>query len=1019
MKKIVLLLLHTLILSVYAVAVEDLSLYYEGKAPTALVGDGKYVIKTTPERFLSVKGLNLDGTFRFFRGREELFPASTLWNSTFFPGGVKYDIRVGRDSIHVMYGVLPSTGFMVYIQTPVSIRTDLNLQNSIPLHRKEEHDKGICSIFLSQKDVPVPAKTPEEMKELLQKPYTDKLLLRSPNKTLDKSVAFSQYLLDLGYNGEIMLCELFRWQDIWARDLSSGLLPGGLASGRAYQARQSLEYDLGRYALMSPSFCKNSNDPSQGGTAAEIGWTSRSSWLYYLYSGDKEALSKDAEIIRPWVKHWISRDYNDDGLIIDVTEFMDHMLMMVTTNGVSTLATNSMYAAMLNYFSLIEAELGNKGESRKLLKLHEKSVDAINTVYWNREKEYFNNMLFWGIASERSSQTFQSILLKMGLTDDNRAHKTLDYLKKNNWCDYGSITIVPRMNHVSLSNDQNVKVWPWWNLWEVEARYRYQDKEGGYRLLDLAARTIEDEKYPGLIEETLDIDGTSIGGNVFITAAGNLLDVVVKDLMGVEALSPGWTKIKVTPAVPNDWKDYSCNIPTPNGFLYIVCKNGKLTITVKDSNIREVLVDDQQEINVEGAQKGTYISSVIEEREYKQVEKSPVPSIPEGKTALFHDPEFHTVKPDLNFETIDTEGMGNLSSSSYKKIIIAGNSLPLFSKSGKNIKTSLETFTQKGGTVIFYGATVNPKSEEDGAGILGEQCGIVDWFQYLPTRKKTYLTNLAFIPDPNNTTSGQTNGLYQTTFELQIEANGKDIYIELGTLVGLDSLFINGQYIANYRDMEPHIRQEYPTNTPYPDSHRYKKLSRMYILKPGTKAYETIEFNRTNNLTIKLYNDRMGQGIPVENKPNIGYETNDMNWQATDDALENLGFENPKRKGVNYWGNEQFFNSWSTKNGLFGFAIEGSGIQFCEGTILEGMDNLSIPVGATYTDFSLFKPWTFEILAYTTTKQNLLYPMTEERYPCIVRIAHSKSKGGYVLINPSIAAHPAGKTILEKLKVKR
>ncbi|MCC8144192.1 MAG: hypothetical protein LUD02_09505 [Tannerellaceae bacterium] len=157
-----------------------------------------------------------------------------------------------------------------------------------------------------------------------------------------------------------MLCELFRWLDIWARDLGSGLLPGGLATGRAGMARMSLEYDLERYRLMSPAYCKNSNDPSQGGTAAEIGWTARSSWNYYLYCGDKNKLRKDAEVLRPWVHHWISRDYDEDGLIIDVTEFMDHMLMMVTTNGVSTLATNAMYSAMLTYFAKIENELGNK-----------------------------------------------------------------------------------------------------------------------------------------------------------------------------------------------------------------------------------------------------------------------------------------------------------------------------------------------------------------------------------------------------------------------------------------------------------------------------------------------------------------------------------------------------------------------------------------------------------------------------------------------------------------------------------
>ncbi|WP_165021648.1 hypothetical protein [Dysgonomonas sp. ZJ279] len=997
---------------------DNLSLRYIGKAPTSLIGDGKYIVKTTPERFIAAKDLKLDGSLHFLKGREELLPTSTLWNSTFFPGGASYDIRIGRDSVHVMYGVLPATGFTICVKSPVNIKTQLELKNSIPLYKKEIHNGGTSYTFFTQNENFDSVESYEAMNTLLQEIYTQQLVLKSPNTTLNKSVAFSQFLLDLGYNGEIMLCELFRWQDIWARDLGSGMLPGGLVSGRAKMARQSLDYDLNRYALMSPQDCKNSNDPSQGGTSSEIGWTARSSWNYYLHSGNIQTLKKDADIIRPWINHWITRDYDEDGLITDVTEFMDHMIMMLTTNGVSTLATNAMYACALDYFSKIETEIGNKKEAARLQKLYTRTVDAINTVYWNKEKEYFNSMTLWDIVSESSSQTFQSILLKMHATDDVRAKKTLDYLKKNNWCDYGSITIVPRMNHVGLENDQNVKVWPWWNLWEVEARFRCNDKEGAYKLLDLAASTIEDEKYPGLIEETLDTDGTSIGGNVFITAAGNLLEVVVKDLMGVETLAPGWTEVKVVPAVPADWKDYECKIPTPNGNMLLNCKNGKLTVTVKDTSIKYVHVDKLDDVNVIGANKKQYVKPVINERTYSAVSKITVPQLREGKTAIFYDPEFHSVKPELELDAINVESLANMAGSSYNKLIIQGNSLPLYTKSGNNIKRALEAYVNKGGTVVFYGATVNPKSDEDGAGILGEQGGIVDWYQYLPAKDRQYLKDWLFTPHVNNTYPNQKNGNYTSEFTLNSAFKGKDIYIELGALVGLDSVFINNTYVANYRDMEQFIKQEYPTNTDYPDSHRYKMLSRMYVVKAGSDAYNALKFGSSNIIDVKLYDDGMDFGFSESNSPNVSIQTTANEWQATDDALPNIGLTHPKRKGVNYWGSEQFFNSWSTKNGLFGFEIEGSGIDFCDGTVLEGLSSEAFPVNTTYTDFALFKPWTFEVLAYTNTKQNLLYPMTTERYPCIVRIVDTKTKGGYILITPSVINRPIGEEILKKLKVK-
>ncbi|MFV0537748.1 MAG: hypothetical protein ACK5M3_10295 [Dysgonomonas sp.] len=1007
-----------LLSSFHLFAQEDLSLRYIGKAPTSLVGDGKYLVKTTPDRFLSVRGLKLEGQLRFYKGGGEILPASTLWNSTFFPGGVTYDIRVFRDSLHVSYGVLPETGLTILVTCPSNIRLELESKGAFTFHRTEYINDGVSFIAFTQKEGGIPVSNSFEFQKILEKYYTKDLVLRSPNKTLDKTVAFSQHLLDLGYNGEIMLCELFRWLDIWARDLGSGQLPGGLISGRAAEARQSLDYDLRRYALMSPADCKNSNDPSQGGTAAEVGWTARSSWNYYLYSGDLNTLRKDAKILRPWVAHWITRDYDDDGLITDVTEFMDHMLMMLTTNGISSLATNTMYASMLKYFAEIENALGNKREARNLTKLYTRTVDAVNTVYWNQEKEYFENMTLWGMKDERSSQTAQSMLLKIGATDDVRTRKALDYLKRTNWCDYGSVTVTPRMNHVGMNNDQNVKVWPWWNLWETEARFRSGDKEGGYTLLSLAAQTIEDEKYPGLIEETLDIDGTSIGGNVFVTAAGNILEVIVKDLIGVECLKAGWKEIKVVPAVPADWDSYECRIPTPNGNIEVVCKNYKLTVKVNDKRIKVVHVSDVKSVKVTGAAKKRYIAPKRPERKYSPVEKTIALPVAQGKTALFYDKQLHASKLDLDMETVDVEALGNLQVSKFNKLVVPGNMLPLYTQSGVSIKKVLDKYTVEGGTVFFYGATVNPKSDEDGAGILGEQCGIVDWYQYLPARDKQYLPKWDFTPSRSYSSRGNKNGEYTSAFNLNSAWQGKDIYIELGSLVGMDSVFINNRYVGGFRDMEQFIKQEYPTKTNYPDSHRYKMLSRIYILKANDPVYQTLKFGNNNSLKVKLWADNMGYGIPEKNKPNIGVLTEQSAWQATDDAIPNVGFNNPKRKGVNYWGNEQFFNSWSTKNGLFGFEIEGQGIDFCDDAALADMSSINIPVNTAYTDFAVFKPWNFEVLAYTTTKTRLLYPSDTERYPCVVRIANGKSSGGYVLITPAVTGNESGKEILRKLNVK-
>ena len=984
-------------------AQHTMSLEYPHKSIAGLVGDGTFLIQTHPDSFKSVRGKKIEGSLQIFA---DSFQLSVLNDPTsfFFPGGVEY---VGSDGTRVLYGVTPKYGFILAVETNLATEVVLQDRSASRLKKRLNRNAKKCTTFFSERNV-AGSLTYAALKDILYKPYQEKLVINTPNHTLDMAVQFSQYLLDLGFNGEFMLCELFRWLDIWARDLGSGLLPGALASGRADKARKSLEYDLQRYNLMSPADCKNSNDPSQGGTAEGIGWTVRSIWNYYLYSGNKEQLAEDACIMRPWVDFWITRDYDEDGLIIDVTEFMDHMIMMLTTNGVSTLAANAMYSGMLQYAHRIEQELGNAGKAAYYQSLYQRTVNAINTVYWNDQKGYFNNMALWGNISERSAQPSQSMLLKIGATDGKRTSRTLDFLKQNNWNDFGSITILPKMNHVPLTNDQNVKVWPWWNLWEAEARFKHGDPEGGYRLLSLAANTIKDEKYPGLMEETLALDGTTYGGNAFPTAAGNLMDVVVKDLMGIEVVIPGWKGIRVVPKVPVTWTDYSCQMPVPGGFIRIIAKGGKVFVSVDSKLIKKVFT--VEEINVIGAEKVVEKVPQNISVSYVPVTKKKVMPLKAGKYAQFFDPEFHVQPIGFITEKVDVEGLAEIAHSDIRHLIIQGNRLPLAPKKGVSIRVALEEFVARGGNVIFYGATVNEKNDEDGAGILGEQCGIVDWEQYLPAREKRYFHGWKSVGDSKNGTFN-----YQATVEIPQYFNGKELFVEIGQIVGLDSIFVNGNFVASYVDMDRYMKQEYPTRTDYRHSHKYKRVSRIYRFTPASPAYKAFNFGGENKVEIRIMKDALCEGLTDKNRPNVGIEGARYAWQALDEDLPEIGLEVSKRKGVNYWGNEQFFNSWSTKQGLFGFAINGRGIQFMDGTVLAGLPEVDMPVNTAYTDFALFAPLQFEVLAYTWTHERLLYPMETERYPCVVRIAHGDSGGGYTLITPAVTTRVLGEEMIGRI----
>lgn len=996
--KIVLAILASFYFCLAATAEGIPELVYSGESLAGLAGDGKTLVKTSPEGFFSVRGKDISGHIKAATG-----PVT----SVFFPGGVEY---VCPDSTRILYGFLPGSGFIAAVQSACRPEIDLGGKNGNGLVLKTMHDGDGWLALVSERRI---SGRPgySGFKEALYRPYSSGLVVETPDDTLDMAVQFSQYLLDLGYNGSFMLCELFRWLDIWARDLGSGLLPGALVSGRQLQGRQSLEYDLRRYALMSPQDCKNSNDPSQGGTAEGIGWTVRSIWNHYLNSGDTLALARDMSVMRPWVDFWAGRDYDGDGLVTDVTEFMDHMIMMLSTEGVVTLASNAMFSSMLHYSSLIEEELGNHEEAERYARLYDRTINAINTRFWNEDGGYFNNMLLWGLSSERSAQPSQSMLLKVGATDKARACSTLDHLRRTNWTDYGSMTIVPGMNHVPESNDQNMKIWPWWNLWESEARFNYGDIDGGYRLLHLAAATVGHKAYPGLMEETLDLQGNSYGGNAFPTAAGNLLDVVVKDLFGIQILAPGWKSIKAVPSVPYGWKSYSCRVPLPDGsVLSLSCDDGRLSIDAEGTPVDSVFTTE--ETVVIGAEKCLWRQEPEPQVDYEDVCAAPVPALSPGKAVLFHDDEFHSgqeVKAAW-LPAVDVAGIADLPGSDVSYLVVPGNSLPLETKDGRPVKKLLEDFVSSGGYVVFYGAETNRKTDDDGAGILGEQCGIVDWKQYLPVRDKMFLVDWK---SSSEDFPGYSDYIYRCSFALPERFAGDTLYLELGQMTGRDSVFINGQYAFGCDDMQDILCQEYPSATDYPDAHRYKRLSRLYMIPPDSQACFQLHQGDMVNLEVRIRHDRCREGMSVSCRPNIGVMTEGLSWQYTDEDIPGFGFEFPKRKGVNYWGNEQFFNSWSTRQGLFGFRVNGNGVSFQDGTILGGMPDVDIPVASAYTDFALFAPSLFEVMAFTTTNDRLLYPSETERYPCAVRVV--RGKGGYILIAPELTEGLLGEEILRRL----
>ena len=126
------------------------------------------------------------------------------------------------------------------------------------------------------------------------------------------------------------------------------------------------------------------------------------------------------------------------------------------------------------------------------------------------------------------------------------------------------------MHYLDAHNDHNVKVWPWWMAHEAKARFLNFDAEGGLHVLGKIVDTFAMPTLPGLCEEYLNPDDGSqddVVGHAFITGSGALLDAVLYGLIGLSVPTAGERALRLAPAVPRTWTDWSADVDLFQGRL--------------------------------------------------------------------------------------------------------------------------------------------------------------------------------------------------------------------------------------------------------------------------------------------------------------------------------------------------------------------------------------------------------------------------------------------------------------------
>ena len=620
------------------------------------------------------------------------------------------------------------------------------------------------------------------------------LRLRTPVEDLDRAVAFAKAHLVLGYDwtpgpdgqpggaGSKMVCDVFRWRDVWSRDFGSGFGPGGIAAGLVGPVLATLDYEAERHRAHDPAGLKVSDDTSQGGSAEGLGWLLKLVWRVFKHTGDRDWLARMVEAFEPWVEVWIARDADRDGLVVDVTEWMDHSRFLRLVEGQRTLYSNVLYYAMLRRMAHVCEHLDRPRDAERYRDLAARSRQSIHEAFWN-DAGYFNNAVQWGVSDTALMLADNALAVGERIASRNERFRTLETIRERSWRPFGTVTTDLPMRYVPADNDHNGKVWPWWMAHEARARFLNFDAEGGLHVLEKITDTIKRPTLPGLVEEYLDPEDGSqddVVGHAFITGAGAFLDAVQYGLVGLSIRQPGERTIRLAPATPRSWDVWGADVDlvagslrideTPDGFRVALAGTTveTLELRVPPRQVAEFVTVDGQEVEPEreedGASEYLHIPLTPGGEHAVEVGFAPQrvwggdlampplpPPLPVERPLLMDEPRLFAdilqgfVRASVSYfgkmrhvaarEIGDLGGPGDL-------LVVVGNEMPYRTKQGEPVTEMVEGFLDRGGSMLLLGPRF-PRIDVagdhyHGGAQMGGHAGMFWWKAWVDGRWQDY-----------------------------------------------------------------------------------------------------------------------------------------------------------------------------------------------------------------------------------------------------------------------------------------
>jgi|GEM_PF-3901052 len=604
------------------------------------------------------------------------------------------------------------------------------------------------------------------------------LRLTSPAPELDLALDFAKAHMQLGYDWRPaghpemgkMVCDIFRWREVWSRDFGSGFGPGAIAAGLYDAALATADYEAARYAAHDPAGLKVSDDTSQGGSAESLGWVLKLVWRLFKHTGDRDWLARTVAAFEPWVEHWTRRDADGDGLVVDVTEWMDHSRFLRLPEGQRTLYSNVLYYAALRRMAHICAELGRAADAERYRDLADRSRTALHDDFWN-DAGYFNNAVAWGVTDTTLMLADNAIAVVERVASRNERFQVLRTIRERSWRAFGTVTTDLPIRYLDADNDHNGKVWPWWMAHEAKARFQNFDAEGGLRVLEKITDTFRRPTLPGLCEEYVHPDDGSqddVVGHAFITGSGALLDAVANGLVGLTHVRPGDQHVRLAPAVPRTWATWRADLDlyaghlsleqTPDG--YRVTLDGTrvelLELRIPPREAAEFVALDGAEMEPEREEDGasTYLRFHLAPGERHVIDVTfahragwagefamPAlpPPVPVARPLLMDEPRLFAdilqgfVRNAVSYfgrlRHVAADEIGALGGAG-DLLVVVGNELPWQTKRGESVPDMLDAFLDRGGSLLLLGPRfprVDLTAHYHGGAQMGGHAGMFWW----------------------------------------------------------------------------------------------------------------------------------------------------------------------------------------------------------------------------------------------------------------------------------------------------